>query len=88
MTQYNITGVGHTLNMVCPPYDDAYECEQLSHYCAEALRDNKIPQVSINIKNLSAKHISIIRDTMKKYDCVVETSSMYETEILTFERKK
>ena len=87
MTQYN-TSLGQQLNIVCPPYDDVHECERLTTYCVEALRDNKISQVSINIKNLSAKHISIIRDTMKRYDCIVETSSMYETEILTFERKK
>ena len=86
MTQYNISS-GHQLNIVFPSYDETSECERLATYCAEALRDNKISQVSINIKNLSAKHISIIRVTMKKYDCV-ETSSMYETEILTFERKK
>ena len=87
MRRYNIC-IGHTLSIVWPPYDDTYECERLATYCAEALRDNKIPQVSIDIKRLSGKLISIIRDTMKKFDCVVETSSMYETEILTFERKK
>lgn len=83
-----LTGCGHTLSLVWPPFfDHSEECVRLAHDCAIALVENKIPKLSINISSLSAKHISIIRDTMKKYDCV-ETSSMYETEILTFERKK
>jgi hypothetical protein len=84
-----LTGCGHTLSLVWPPFfDHSEECVRLAHDCAIALVENKISKLSINISSLSAKHISIIRDTMKKHDCIVETSSMYETEILTFERKK
>ena len=49
--------------------------------------ENKIPAVSFDIRTLSAKLISVIRDTMKSYPDIVETSSMYETEYLKFERK-
>lgn len=83
-----LTGCGHTLSLVWPPFKYSFECERLAHDCAEALVEKKVPKLSINISYLSAKLISVIRDTMKRYDCIVETSSMYETEILTFERKK
>ena len=84
-----LTGCGHTLSLVWPPFfDNSKECVRLANDCAIALIEKKIPKISINISSLSAKLISVIRDTMKRYDCIVETSSMYETEILTFERKK
>ena len=84
-----LTGCGHTLSLVWPPFfDHSREYVRLANDCAIALVENKIPKLSINISSLSAKLISVIRDTMKRYDSIVETSSMYETEILTFERKK
>lgn len=63
------------------------ECKDFVCTCANALMENKIPAVSFDIRTLSAKLISVIRDTMKTYPDIVETSSMYETEYLKFERK-
>lgn len=63
------------------------ECKDFVCTCANALMENKIPAVSFDIRTLSAKLISVIRDTMKSYPDIVETSSMYETEYLKFERK-
>ena len=63
------------------------ECEQFVCSCADALMEDKIPAVSFDIRTLSAKLISVIRDTMKTYHNIEETSSMYETEYLKFERK-
>jgi hypothetical protein len=80
--------MGYCMDIAMPIDYQKSECEDFVCTCANALMENKIPAVSFDIRTLSAKLISVIRDTMKRYDCIVETSSMYETEILTFERKK
>lgn len=74
---------------VTTPIDmEKYQMETVIVSCAESLRDGKVPDVIFDIRYLSGKQISIIRDIMKKYDGIEETSSMYETEYLKFERKK
>ena len=72
---------------VSTPIDmDKEMIESVIVACAESLRDGKVPEVVFDIRYLSGKQISIIRDIMNKYDDIKETSSMYETENITFER--
>lgn len=65
------------------PIDMEKYLETVIVSCAESLRDEKVPEVVFDIRYLSGKQISIIRDIMKKYDSIEETSSM-----LKLERKK
>ena len=75
------------MDILMPIDYEKWECEQFVCNCADALMEDKIPAVSFDIRTLSAKLISVIRDTMKMYHDIEETSSMYETEYLKFERK-
>lgn len=80
--------MSYCMDILIPVDYKKAECEDFVCTCANALMDNKIPSVSFDIRTLSAKLISVIRDTMKMYPDIKETSSMYETEYLKFERKK
>ena len=79
--------MGYCMDVLMPIDYRKAECEEFVCNCADALMDNKIPAVSFDIRTLSAKLISVIRETMKAYPEIEETSSMYETEYLKFERK-
>ena len=79
--------MGYCMDIAMPIDYRKSECKDFVCTCANALMENKIPAVSFDIRTLSAKLISVIRDTMKSYPDIVETSSMYETEYLKFERK-
>lgn len=79
--------MGYCMDIAMPIDYQKSECEDFVCTCANALMEDKIPAVSFDIRTLSAKLISVIRDTMKTYPDIVETSSMYETEYLKFERK-
>lgn len=79
--------MGYCMDIAMPIDYRKSECEDFVCTCANALMENKIPTVSFDIRTLSAKLISVIRDTMKTYPDIAETSSMYETEYLKFERK-
>lgn len=79
--------MGYCMDIAMPIDYQKSECENFVCTCANALMENKIPAVSFDIRTLSAKLISVIRDTMKTYPDIVEASSMYETEYLKFERK-
>lgn len=78
----------YCMDIAMPIDYEVADCERLVCDCANALIDKKIPSVSFDIRSLSAKLISVIRDKMKTYSLIEETSSMYETEYLKFERKK
>ena len=80
--------VGIEMYISTPINSDKYMLESLLICCIESLRENKVPEVTFDIRHLSAKQISIIRDSIKRYDDIEETSSMYETEYLKIERKK
>ena len=80
--------MGYCMDIAMPIDYNKAECEEIVCACANSLMDNKVPAVSFDIRTLSAKLISVIRDTMKTYPEIEESSSMYETEYLKFERKK
>ena len=77
----------YCMDIAMPINYEVADCERLVRDCANALIDEKIPSVSFDIRSLPGKLISVIRDTMKMFKNVHETSSMYETEYLKFERK-
>ena len=79
---------GYCMDILMPIDHDVAECRRVVRYCAESLIDGKVPSVSFDIRYLSGKLISVIRDTMKMFKDIYETSSMYETEYLKFERKE
>lgn len=78
---------GYCMDIAVPIDHDVADCRTVVRYCAESLIDGKVPSVSFDIRYLSGKLISVIRDTMKMFTNICETSSMYETEYLKFERK-
>ena len=71
-----------------PPDLEVAECSMNVKQFGDALYEGKISSVTFDIRHLSGKLISVIRDKMKTYSLIEETSSMYETEYLKFERKK
>lgn len=76
------------MNITLPKMTKLTSVAAIAKDCIKALTRNEVEEVVFNIKDMPAASITTFRETITSSPDIIETSSMYEMERLTFERKR